>query len=51
MINHYEAHVIIQDIKNQLQKKSFITFVVFCKILFRSTSTSDPLKIIYWNIL
>ena len=53
MVNHYEFHVICQDIKHQLQENILLHFLPysFYEIFIKLRSISYPLKIIYWKIL
>ena len=53
MVNHYEVHVIFQDIEHHFKKPSFITFsvIVFYEFFIKLRNIFDPLKIIYWKYL
>ena len=53
MVNHYDVHVIFQDIEHQLQKNIFHHFFhySFCEISIKLRSLFNPLKIIYWKLL
>ena len=54
MVNHYEVHVIFQDIEHQLQGnilQNFRLIFVFYEIFIKLRIIFDPLKIIYWKLL
>ena len=53
MKNHYEVHVIFQDIEHQVQENILHHFLhnTFYEIIIKLRSMFDPLQVIYWNVL
>ena len=53
MVNHYEVHVIFQDIEHQLEKNilhHFPRYTFFYEIFIKLKSIFDPLQVIYWKL-
>ena len=53
MVNHYEFHVIFQDIEYEVQESILHHFFdyIFRKIFIKLRNIFYPLKIIYWKLL